>query len=43
MVIEGFLSMFGVTKNYFSELQRGHQKLVTTSDFCLLFVDRGSF
>lgn len=41
-VIEGSLSMFGVMKSDFSELQCGHQKLVTTLDSCLLFVNRGS-
>lgn len=42
IVIEGSLSMFGVRKNAFSELQRGCQKLVITLDSCLLFVNRGS-
>lgn len=33
--------MLGVMKNDFSELQRRCQKPNTTSDSCLLFVNRG--
>lgn len=41
IVIEGSLNTLGVMKNDFSELQGGCQKLNTTLDSCLLFVNRG--
>jgi len=41
VVTKGSLSMSGVVKNDFSELQHGCQKLVITLDSCLLFVNRG--
>lgn len=41
IVIEDSLNMLGVMKNDFSELQCECQKLNTTLDSCLLFVNRG--